>query len=182
MNEGNLRLEKTENVPLGLVGAFLFSLIGGTLWFILYQLGFLVELSGIVLSLCAYRGYVIFSKGSNPIGLIASVLISLFVLLAAWFLSINLDVYEDHVKWYIEGVLDAPISYVDALEITPRYLVDDDLTMYYLKPLIGGVILSLIVWILPIKNAFTRTILEKRAKHAKKHDIAASTRPANAEK
>lgn len=165
MDERELKLKKTENIPLGIIGAFLLSLIGGALWFILYQLGFFVELSGIVLSLCAYRGYVIFSKGSNPVGLLGAALISVGVLLAAWFLSINLDVYEDHVKWYIEGVLDAPISYVDALEITPRYLADDKLTMYYLKPLIGGVALALIIWILPIKNAFSKVIRERKERH-----------------
>lgn len=165
MDSRELTLKKTENIPLGIVGAFLFSLIGGAMWFILYQLGFFVELSGIVLALCAYRGYVMFSKGANPIGLSIAALVSLLVLLTAWFLSINLDVYEDHVKWYIEGVLDAPISYIDALEITPRYLVDDDLTMYYLKPLIGGIVLSLIVWILPIKNAFSKVIRERKEKH-----------------
>ncbi|MCI5512677.1 MAG: hypothetical protein MR471_00975 [Clostridia bacterium] len=40
--------EPQENVFAGAVGAFLFALAGGIVWFILYLLGFLAAISGIV--------------------------------------------------------------------------------------------------------------------------------------
>ena len=45
--------EPQENVFAGAVGAFLFALAGGIVWFILYLLGFLAAISGIVGVVCA---------------------------------------------------------------------------------------------------------------------------------
>ena len=42
-----------ENVLLGIVGALLFSLAGTVTYFVLYQLGYLAALSGIVAVICA---------------------------------------------------------------------------------------------------------------------------------
>ena len=37
-----------ENVIAGIVGAFLFSLVGGVMWFVIYNLGFIAGISGLV--------------------------------------------------------------------------------------------------------------------------------------
>ena len=50
-----------ENVLSGIVGAFLFSLIGGILWFVLYQIGYLAAISGLVGVICAVKGYTFFA-------------------------------------------------------------------------------------------------------------------------
>ena len=47
--------QERENVLFGIVGAFLFSLVGGALWYVLYQVGFLAGVSGIVGVICAIR-------------------------------------------------------------------------------------------------------------------------------
>ena len=44
--------ETKENVLAGAVGAFLFSLVGGILWFLLYQIGFLAAVSGLIGVVC----------------------------------------------------------------------------------------------------------------------------------
>lgn len=46
-----------ENILLGIVGALLFSLAGTVTYFVLYQLGYLAALSGIVAVICAMYGY-----------------------------------------------------------------------------------------------------------------------------
>ncbi|MBO5767302.1 MAG: hypothetical protein J6R49_02135, partial [Clostridia bacterium] len=53
---------KQENVLAGIVGALLFSLAGGIVWFLLYQIGFLAAISGIIGVVCAIKGYAIFGK------------------------------------------------------------------------------------------------------------------------
>ena len=45
-----------ENVLAGVVGAFLFSLVGGILWFVLYQIGYVASVSGLVGVVCAVKG------------------------------------------------------------------------------------------------------------------------------
>ena len=32
----------------GIIGAFLFSLVGGILWFVLYQIGYVASISGLI--------------------------------------------------------------------------------------------------------------------------------------
>ena len=54
-----------ENVLAGAVGAFLFALVGGILWFVLYQLGYLAAISGLVGVICAVKGYTFFAKTKN---------------------------------------------------------------------------------------------------------------------
>ena len=148
----SFKREKKGCILLGIIGAFLFSLVGGILWFFLYQLGFFVEFSGIITAICAYRGYLLFAGKNHVAGVLLALVISFCVIVMAWFLSINFDVYTDHIKWYNEGVLDDPVSYIEALSITPKYLVDDDLQLYYLKPLLSGFLLCAIGWILPIRS------------------------------
>jgi hypothetical protein len=60
--EQNVQTEIKENVLAGIVGAFLFSLVGGALWFILYMVGFIAGISGLVGVVCAVKGYSFFSK------------------------------------------------------------------------------------------------------------------------
>ena len=53
---------KEENFVAGLVGAFLFSLAGGIVWYLLYQIGFIASISGIIGVVCAVKGYAVFGK------------------------------------------------------------------------------------------------------------------------
>ena len=60
--ENNNLIQKKENVFAGIVGALLFSFVGGALWVILYQFGYLAGISGLVGVVCAIKGYKIFAK------------------------------------------------------------------------------------------------------------------------
>ena len=46
--EQSIQNDIKENMLAGIVGAFLFSLVGGALWFILYLVGFIAGISGLV--------------------------------------------------------------------------------------------------------------------------------------
>jgi hypothetical protein len=62
--------QKQENVVAGIFGALLFSLAGGIIWFLLYQIGYLAAISGIVGVICAIKGYGIFGKRESVKGVI----------------------------------------------------------------------------------------------------------------
>ena len=82
----NENTDVRENVVAGIVGAFLFSLAGGILWFVIYLFGFIAGISGLVGAVCAIKGYSIFAKKESMKGIIISVIISLLVIVAAWYM------------------------------------------------------------------------------------------------
>ena len=49
--------KKRENVPAGIVGAFLGSLIGVACAVLIGQLGYVASVSGLVMAVCALKGY-----------------------------------------------------------------------------------------------------------------------------
>ena len=61
-----------ENVLAGIIGAFLFSLVGGILWFVLYQIGYVASISGLVGVVCAVKGYTFFAKAKRESAFSAS--------------------------------------------------------------------------------------------------------------
>ena len=82
---------QAENVLFGIVGAFLFSLVGGVLYYLLYQMGYLAALSGLVGVICAITGYSFFAKKESTKGTVISVIIAALVLVAAWYLCVASD-------------------------------------------------------------------------------------------
>ena len=98
--------EPQENVFAGAVGAFLFALAGGIVWFVLYLLGFLAALSGIVGVVCAIKGYEIFAHKESKKGVIISVVMAAVVLVIAWYFTLAYDVCEAYKEWYAEGLVD----------------------------------------------------------------------------
>ena len=83
-----------ENVVAGIVGALLFALAGGVIWFVFYLLGFIVGISGLVGAICAIKGYSIFAKKESIKGIVISVVISLLIIVLAWYLCLAYDVCE----------------------------------------------------------------------------------------
>ena len=83
-----------ENKIAGLCGALLFALGGGIIYFLLYQLGYISSISGLVGAVLAMKGYALFSKKESMFGVITSAVLALLVLVAAWYLCLAKDVYE----------------------------------------------------------------------------------------
>jgi hypothetical protein len=72
----------------------LFSLAGGIIWFVLYQVGILAAISGLIGVVCAIKGYAIFGKRESTKGIIISTVIAFIVLVLAWYLCLSYDVYD----------------------------------------------------------------------------------------
>ena len=93
VSENNFR----ENVILGIVGALLFSLIGGVVYFLLNLIGYIAAISGFVAVYCAILGYKLFAKGLSKKGIIVSVIIAAVIITVSWYLcfcSDMLNYYE----------------------------------------------------------------------------------------
>lgn len=78
------------NVVAGAVGAFLFSLIGVALFFIVYQLGYIAGICGLVIFVLANFGYHLFAKGEKDTvaGLVTAVIMTVLMILLAELVSV----------------------------------------------------------------------------------------------
>ncbi len=142
-----------ENFGAGLVGAFLFALAGGILWFVLYQVGFLAGISGFVGVICAIKGYSLFAKGESVKGVIASAIIALIVIIIAWYSCLAYDVYLAYEEWYANGEIDFTITLSEAFRGAYLFLEDPDIASSYLLDLGLGVLLCIVGSFSTIKNA-----------------------------
>lgn len=99
---------RRENVALGLLGAFLGSLVGAVLIVVLSRIGVVAALSGIVMSLAALKGYEKFAGGISGLGIALTCLIIVAMVFAA-----------DWVDWAIVAARELDISFFEALQILP---------------------------------------------------------------
>ena len=135
-----------ENVLAGAVGAFLFSLVGGILWFVLWQLGFLAAISGLVGVICAVKGYTFFAKTKreSKACLILSVIISMLVLAIAWYACVAYDIYLAYQEWFAAGEVDFTVTFFEAVNAVPYFFQDSEILLPYLGNLGMGLLFAVL--------------------------------------
>lgn len=164
-----------ENVLAGIVGAFLFSLAGGALWFGLYLVGFIASISGLVGAICAIKGYTVFAKKESVKGIVISVIMALLVMVIAWYFCLAYDVQAAHQLWFEEGEIDYTITFFEAVRGAHIYLTDPEIGPAYIKDLALGLLFCIIGGGSYVVNKI------KNAKAAKAAPIAPMTQATEAE-
>lgn len=139
MNNEN-QIEVKENVLAGVVGAFIFSLAGGVLWFVLYMIGFIASISGLVGVICAIKGYQVFSKKESTKGIVIATVIAVFVIVVAWYFGIAYEIFDVHRYWLETGEIDYTVTFFDAVGAVPFYLEDPEYTLALLGDLGIGLV------------------------------------------
>ena len=127
MNEEKILLQKEEaeeNVLFGVIGAFLFSLVGGVLYYVLYQIGYLAAISGIVGVVCALKGYAFFAKKESKKGIVISIIMAALVLVIAWYFCLSNDVYLAYQEWYANGEVDFTLTFFESVSVAYMFLLD----------------------------------------------------------
>jgi len=137
-------IDRKENVLAGTVGALLFSLAGGVLWFLLYQVGFLAGISGLVGVICAIKGYSIFAKGESLKGIIISIVAAVVIMLIAWYLCLSMDVYQACQEWYAAGEVDYTLTFSESVRCAYLFLQDSEIAVAYYKDLGIGLLLCVV--------------------------------------
>ena len=137
-------IETKENVLAGAVGAFLFSLVGGILWFVLYQIGYVAALSGLVGVICAVKGYTFFAKTKNESKtcLVLSVIIAVLVLAISWYLCIGYDIYLAYQEWFAAGEVDFTLNFFESVRVIPLFLAEKEILVGYLANLGLGLLFA----------------------------------------
>ena len=139
MNEQPISVkEPRESILFGFVGAFLFSLVGGVLYYILYQIGIFNSISGAVGIVCAIKGYTFFSCRESQRGIVISVITTVAVIMIAWYLCVAGDVYKAYRNLYANGEVTYTMTYFECVRIAwafileiPSSLIDLGLSMAF---------------------------------------------------
>ena len=162
-------LEPRENVVAGIVGAFLFSLVGGILTFVLYQVGFVAAISGAVGVVCAIKGYAIFAKKESLKGVIIASLIAVLVIVLAWYLSLSFELFKVCQEWYETGEIEYAVTFAESVQGLIYYFEDPE----FAKSAFGDLALQILFCALgcfsPIRNA----IAALRQKNNPEAEVAA---------
>lgn len=122
--ERSMYASQEENVLFGVVGAFLFSLVGGALYYVLYQIGYLAAISGLIGVICAIKGYSFFAKRESVKGVVIAVVMAALVLVIAWYFCLANDVYQAHLEWYAAGEIDYTLTFFESVRVAYLFLMD----------------------------------------------------------
>ena len=139
-----LNNDSEERVVPGILGAFLFSLAGGVIWFVLWQIGVIAGLSGAIGVICAIKGYSVFAKKESVKGIVIASVLALAVIVFAWYLCIGYDYYLDASSAGLNvSVLDCLFSGMDYLELADLVGMPE-VRSSYLSNLAVGIIFTLL--------------------------------------
>ena len=107
------------NIIAGAVGAFLFSIIGGLLYFVIYQLGVIAGICGLIIFVLANFGYNLFAKPGNKnslVGLVVSIIAMIAMIYLAEYFCISFEIFQIFK--------DQGITIFDAINATPNFLAE----------------------------------------------------------
>lgn len=120
------------NLPTGIAGAILFSLAGVALWVLVNRLGYVAAICGLVLMVCAFKGYEKFSGKLDTAGILVCVAVAILMGLVSQYVCIGLDIYE--------VFSDYGVGLLECMRAVPGFLFDPELELLsaYLPDLLFG--------------------------------------------
>lgn len=126
--------EKHENVLFGVIGALLFGLIGGGIYFLIYQLGFIAGIAGLITVVLSIFGYKLFSgvKFSKK-GVIIAVVIAALMIPAAEYVCLSYEIFDVFKAEY-------DITFFDAFKATPEFLFDPEMEL--VGPVVADIVIA----------------------------------------
>ena len=136
---------KKSNFVGGLVGALLGALIGSVVWIIINRLGYIAGVAGLVMVVCAMKGYSLMGGTLDRKGVIVSVLISVVMVYLANKIGWTWAAHNE-LKEY-------GLSFFDVFRNLEAILKEVDLMGSYIKDLVIGYLLTAVASFLYIRNA-----------------------------
>ena len=136
--------EVRENVLAGIAGAFLFSLVGVVVYFLLHLIGYVASISGLIGAACAVKGYAVFSKKESKKGIVISAIIAVLVMVIAWYLCLAYDVYDAYKIGFEAGEIDFSLTFIESVRVVPVFLEDPEIARTYYGNLALGLLFCLL--------------------------------------
>ena len=123
---GNTAIESTtvENVPAGIVGALLGSLVGALAIILISQLGYVSVLSGLLMGVCAVKGYELLAKKLSVKGVVISIVIMVIVTFFANRVDWGIEIYKAFGKEY-------DVSFFECFKSVGEFVREGAIEGYY---------------------------------------------------
>lgn len=139
--------QPAENVIAGVVGAFVLSLLGGAVYFGVYQLGYIAGICGLIIFVLANWGYQKFSgcKASKK-GVWVSIIMMVVMILLAEYVCLAFEIFNIFKVEY-------SISFTDALRATPEFLKEGEVLGAAIKDVVIALALGIFAAFSSIRNA-----------------------------
>ena len=141
--EKHERITKHTASPLGILGAFIGAVIGGIIWAFGYNLGYIICLDAILLSLLSFIGYKKLGHYIDQKAKIIIPLIDILVLLFAQYASCAFS-----VQAAFKRIGTSSVSFIQALVVVPGMMFDSSLIGLLLVYLLYGLILMIITLVI----------------------------------
>ncbi|MBO5328861.1 MAG: hypothetical protein J6B04_06785 [Clostridia bacterium] len=153
------KIEK-ERVVLGIFGCVITALIGGAIWYGLYQLvGFLAVISAVVIAGGAKRGYAILAKTFSLKGAVISTIVATLTVILAWYLCASHDLFVVWQQWIEQGIETQPITFGKAIILCfEKVLLSNAALLYWGDLAVGLIIVGLFSY-----DAFCKATKNKSA-------------------
>ena len=122
------------NILAGVVGALLFSLGGGILYFIIYQIGFIAGICGLVIFVLANLGYSVFARTKNKaskVALIVSIAVTIVMIFLSEYISLSFEAYKVFKDYY-----GSAVSIFKIIRFFPKFLSDADIAKLFIHDLL----------------------------------------------
>ncbi len=132
-------LDDREKVWLGILGAFLLSLIGGGIWCGFLWIDIFRPVCGIAIVVFAIIGYRVFTKKNSTKGLVISILVSLFTVVLTNYFVLVIEVYYSFKQWYADGQYFTKVSFFEAIRGSYQFLSEETIRAEVLRDLGLGV-------------------------------------------
>lgn len=132
-------LSKKSNLIQGVVGALLGSLIGCVVYFLIWQIGYVAAIAGLITAVCTFKGYEMFGGVIDKKGAFACIIVILF---SVFFANQLVWAYEAYsvLKEYDVSFFDCFRAVKDIVsessELTGQYY--GNLVMAYLMTALGS--------------------------------------------
>ena len=117
--------KKTENIVGGIIGALLGSLIGAAAIIIFSQLGYIAAISGVIMGVCALKGYELLGGKLSKAGIVISSIIMVIMVYLSFQLDLAIVLHNEYPAY---GIFDAfklinGIVFYDAASFLPHLIL-----------------------------------------------------------
>lgn len=121
--------QKSTNLVAGIVGAVFGALIGVAVWLLIYRIGFIAGITGLIMVVFSMKGFELLGGRLNKQGVVISLILCAFMIFVAEYLSLGMEVYIQYGSYF-------DITVMDAVRSVPAILTD---------PIAGGeIVLAMI--------------------------------------
>lgn len=132
-----LQSEVKENVLLGTVGALIGCIIGAVLIVVLSYMGYMASISGLVMGICALKGYTLLGKKMSVKGIVITAVLMIVTVLVSHMVGWGLAVAEVYEVDVLTATLAIPMLLEEgAIEMG---IFVKDLLMLYAFTALGAV-------------------------------------------